>query len=588
MANENLHKSLPVVFAGVILILVAQGVVVGATFTVTNTGDDAPGSLRQAIEIANANVGPDVIAFNIPGAGPHTIQPIWPLPEITSPVVIDGYTQPGTALATDNSPATLLIELDGINLIRLRHESGLAISAGNSTVRGLVINRFGDAGIRIYRNGGNTIEGNFIGTDVTGTQAQGNLGHGVYIETSPDNMVGGSTPEARNVISDNDYSGVEIFLWDAIGNQVQGNYIGTDATGTTSLGNTTYGVIIRTGASETTIGPDNLIQGNDTGIWIDSAIFNTVYRNNFIDNITHAYAAGDSRGNVFNLDKPIGGNYWSGWTLPDAQCDGFVDLPYTFTYGADYLPWDRQDGWLGARPEPRDPAPMDGDVRTETWVILSWSPVCEAKSRNVYFGTNFNDVAAGTGGTLMGNQIETSLIIGFPGFAYPAGLVPGTTYYWRIEEIDELNPASPWSGDVWSFKVADSLSGPLDTALTFTTGGDAIWFSQTAMSYYGGAAAQSGAISRSENSWMQTIVNGEGTISFYWKVSSEMDFDFLEFYIDGFLESQISELVDWEQKTYTINRSGMHVLKWQYIKDGSTDFGSDSGWVDKVEWVPIP
>ncbi len=72
---------------------------------------------------------------------------------------------------------------------------------------------------------------------------------------------------------------------------------------------------------------------------------------------------------------------------------------------------------------------------------------------------------------------------------------------------------------------------------------------------------------------------------FYWKVSSEDDYDFLEFYIDGSLEDQNSGLVNWQQKTYTISTSGSHTLEWRYVKDKDTDSGSDCGWVDKVEWV---
>jgi hypothetical protein len=557
MANTNLHKSLPAIFAGVILILVAQGVVASETFTVLNTNDDGPGSFRQAIEIANASKGPDIIAFDIPGAGPHTIALIRPLPEITEPVTIDGYSQPGAAPATNGTPATLLIELDGINVIKLHSNSGLYITAGNSTVRGLVINRFGNAGIYLEENGGNIVEGNFIGTDVTGTEARGNFRYGVRIESSPDNKIGGSTAKARNVISDNNRAGVEILLPRSAGNKVQGNYIGTDATGTANLGNCANGMAFRNEADYNTFGPDNHICGNDTGIRIDNARANQIYNNNFIDNTIQAYVTGSSR-NVFNLDKPIGGNYWSDWRTPDADCDSFVDDPYAFTYGADYLPWDRQDGWLGTRPKGHGPSPKDGDVLTKTWVLLSWSPVCHATSSNVYFGENFDDVAAGTGGTLLVNQTGTSLIIGFPGFLYPEGLVQGATYYWRIDGIDELNPDSPWTGDVWSFKVAESLSGSLDTDLTFTTGGDAIWFGQTTTSYYGGSAAQSGDISGNQNSWLQTIVSGKGTLTFYWKVSSEEDFDFLDFSIDDWPEGQISHSVDWEQKTYMIERPGMH------------------------------
>jgi hypothetical protein len=132
----------------------------------------------------------------------------------------------------------------------------------------------------------------------------------------------------------------------------------------------------------------------------------------------------------------------------------------------------------------------------------------------------------------------------------------------------------------------DDLSKALDTALSFTLGGSADWFGQTTTSYYGGEAAQSGDISHSQDSWMQTTVSGPGTVTFYWKVSSEDDYDSLEFYIDGSMRTLISGSADWHQKTYTIATSGLHVLEWRYVKDGSADDGSDSGWVDKVEWVP--
>ena len=132
---------------------------------------------------------------------------------------------------------------------------------------------------------------------------------------------------------------------------------------------------------------------------------------------------------------------------------------------------------------------------------------------------------------------------------------------------------------------ADPLSEAMDTALSFTTGGSADWLSQTATYYHDGDAAQSGDISHGQESWMQTTVSGKGTVKFYWKVSSEEDFDFLEFYIDGSLQEQISGSVDWEQKTYPISTSGSHTLEWQYMKDPSGSSGSDCGWVDKVEFV---
>jgi len=99
------------------------------------------------------------------------------------------------------------------------------------------------------------------------------------------------------------------------------------------------------------------------------------------------------------------------------------------------------------------PAPKDGALYPDTWANLSWRAGDYAASHDVYLGDNFEDVDAGAEGTFQGNQAATSLTIGFPGFPYPDGLVPGTTYYWRIDEINDAEPNSPWKGNVWSFLV---------------------------------------------------------------------------------------------------------------------------------------
>ena len=138
---------------------------------VINTNDSGPGSLRQAITDSNADSGDrDTIVFNIPGSGVHTITPLTALPALSQPVVIDGTTQPGFA-------GMPLIELNGNGLAA----AGLIITGGNSIVRGLVINRFGGAGIRLQTNGGNAVEGNFVGTDATGTIARPNGNAGIFI-----------------------------------------------------------------------------------------------------------------------------------------------------------------------------------------------------------------------------------------------------------------------------------------------------------------------------------------------------------------------------------------------------------------------
>ncbi len=99
------------------------------------------------------------------------------------------------------------------------------------------------------------------------------------------------------------------------------------------------------------------------------------------------------------------------------------------------------------------PSPPDGALHEGTWATLAWSPGRSAVSHDVYLGENFDGVSEGTAETFLGNQTEPSLIIGFPGFPVPEGLTPGTTYYWRVDEVNDANAASPWIGDVWSFMV---------------------------------------------------------------------------------------------------------------------------------------
>jgi hypothetical protein len=101
------------------------------------------------------------------------------------------------------------------------------------------------------------------------------------------------------------------------------------------------------------------------------------------------------------------------------------------------------------------PDPADGAVAGDTWVNLSWEAGDLAVSHDVYLGDNLDDVDNATRESELfrGNQTETFYVAGFPGYAYPEGLVPGTTYYWRIDEVNDADPNSPWKGDVWSFSI---------------------------------------------------------------------------------------------------------------------------------------
>jgi hypothetical protein len=147
------------------------------------------------------------------------------------------------------------------------------------------------------------------------------------------------------------------------------------------------------------------------------------------------------------------------------------------------------------------------------------------------------------------------------------------------------------SGNLWGIDFVRDLPGitlnqSLDNIrLAFTTGGDNVWSGQTDISYYGGSSARSGSINNGQSSWLQTTVVGPGTLSFYWKVSSEADFDFLELFVDDQLqEGSLSGEVDWQRKTFSIPK-GSHIIRWVYTKDAGVSQGSDCGWVDNVQFM---
>jgi hypothetical protein len=198
---------------------------VSTTFTVTTTVDNGnnasptAGSLRKAIIDANNNSGLDTITFNITGAGVRTISPPTPLPNIISPVILNGATQPGFS----GSP---LIELNGMNAGDIGNGLILAFGSSGSTVKGFVINRFSQYGI-IIDSSSNLIQGNYVGTDATGNIASGNGAGGVGLfEGASNNTIGGTTLGVRNIISGNLANGIAIADTDATNNVVQGNYIG--------------------------------------------------------------------------------------------------------------------------------------------------------------------------------------------------------------------------------------------------------------------------------------------------------------------------------------------------------------------------
>ena len=274
------------------VVLKGTTIVVNSTADAVSQGGGSPDTggtvngqaqitLRSAIQAANALGGTQYIYFDIPTSDANyhsatsswTIAPATVLPTISTPTVLDATTQPGYA----GSPE---IELSGANIPNSTYVNGLNVTAGSTTIKGFAINRFlgilssatGGSGIALTGNGGDVIQADFLGTDVTGTIAEANTYAGVYV-TSANNTIGGTTAAARNVISGGNDRGVYLGGGTATLNIVEGNYIGTTASGLAALGNATYGIRVDDAAGNTIggltstagTGPGNVISGNGTG-----------------------------------------------------------------------------------------------------------------------------------------------------------------------------------------------------------------------------------------------------------------------------------------------------------------------------------
>ena len=297
-----------------------EGRCLPATFTVTTVADGGPGSLRQAILDVDAGPGGDTINFNIPGGGVQVISPASALPVVTKPVFINATTQPGfigqprVALNGTSAGATDVM--------------GLWFTGGNSRVQGLDIYGFSRSGIFLQSNG-NVVQGDYVGTDSSGTVAIPNGLDGVEV-TGNANLVGGTTLGAGNVISGNMAYGVDLFSG-AAGNVVQGNYIGTDFSGTRALGNHFSGVGIALNANNNVVGGSigaarNLISGNGSGstgdgISVFSGAFGNIIQGNYIGTDSSGTVALpnnlsgiglSANGNAVGANVPGAGNLISG------------------------------------------------------------------------------------------------------------------------------------------------------------------------------------------------------------------------------------------------------------------------------------
>lgn len=279
---------------------------IGSTFVVSTTADSGPGSLREAITLANGNPGADTIRFDIAAPlvdGAHTITPRSALPALTDTVWLDASREPD-ALALGRPVVTLVGTDAGGSASALV----LADGSDDSLVRGLVVREFGGAALRVEAGAdGVTLAGLRIGTDAVGLNAPGNGGNA--IETAgARTLVGGPTEADRNLLSGNN-AGVRVSGATAAGARIEGNFIGTDATGQSALGNRTVGVYLDA-PDASVVG--NLISGNGyEGVYlIGSASGATVQGNRIGSDLGGTRALGNGSFGVYvenSRDVLIGG-----------------------------------------------------------------------------------------------------------------------------------------------------------------------------------------------------------------------------------------------------------------------------------------
>ena len=323
-----------------------------ATFLVDNTNDSGSGSLRQAIDSANATAGFNIIDFDINSTGMPVIAPASPLPEITNPVLIYGISQPGSHL----------VEISGAGAGP--GVDGLWISAGNSGVAGLAIVKFGGSGIRLTTHGGNIIVADQIGTDPSGASGLGNMGDAVTIVGAPGNTIDGT------ILSNSGGSGISISGAGATGNVVEGNYIGTNAAGTL-LPNAGNGVEI-SGSSYNTIGGTtpgarNLISDNlGDGVLITSFSKYNLVQGNYIGTNAAGTNLGTNAGNGVEIS---GSSYNTIGGAAPAPATSFRATPAT----ASGSPSSRPTTWWRATTSAPTPPALGALINAGDGVEISFS-----------------------------------------------------------------------------------------------------------------------------------------------------------------------------------------------------------------------
>jgi len=230
---------------------------------------------------------------------------------------------------------------------------------------------------------------------------------------------------------------------------------------------------------------------------------------------------------------------------------------------------------LGGNPFARGPDPADGAMISETWVSTSWTPGDFAVSHDVYFGDNFDDVNDATreSETFRGNQEGLYFVAGFTGYPYPDGLVNGETYYWRVDEVNDANAASPWKGPVWSFWIQPRKAydpAPADDARYVAT--------DTTLSWTAGFGSKLHTVYFGED--YDTVANATGGLSQVFTEYSPGTLEFNKKYywrVDEFVDAANTYIGDvWSFSTRPeISISDPNLIGWWKLDEGKGTISLD-------------
>jgi hypothetical protein len=252
-----------------------------ADILVTNCSDDGPGSLREAIHIANLHTGPDTILFAIPeevpgyraDAGIWVIQPKSDLPPISDgKLLISGFTQ-SAFIGRDTNPYGPEIVLDG-HLVG--YAIGIHVAASKVTLVGLTINNFGLVGIWMDQADNGYVAGCYIGTDYAGLEPAPN-GEGINIGEKCHHIYIAPVDTFRNIITGNINCGIHVRSSHAI--FLYSNLVGLNRISSAAPGNGCYGGFYIAEHSDSVIAIDNWMCGNTNGALIIHSNHNTIQHN---------------------------------------------------------------------------------------------------------------------------------------------------------------------------------------------------------------------------------------------------------------------------------------------------------------------